>query len=92
MTISYKHYRIKSYQHGYMVQKQVGSQWKTDGYYSNLQQAVLGLFECRVLTETSEYIVDVKNRAEIQLKSAELVHKIQQIADDIIEGLSFGEK
>ncbi len=75
-----------------MVQKQAGSQWNTDGYYPTLEKAVLGLFECRVLTETAEYIVNVSNKAEIRLKSAELVDKIQSIADDIIEGLSFSEK
>jgi hypothetical protein len=92
VTITWKNHLIKSYEYGYVTQKRVGKQWRAIGYYSTLKQAVNDLFQHRVLTETTDHIVDATNKASIQLQSAHILQKIDQIASEISEGLNYDSK
>lgn len=92
MKFIWKGYQIKSYEYGYIVQKQVGRQWKVIGHYSNLKQAVKDLFEHRVLTETADCIVNTTDEAAIRLQSAHILQRIKDIAHEIQEGLNHDDK
>lgn len=89
MIINYPNHKIKTYEHGYVVQKKTGSQWKVTGYYSDLRQAALGLFQHRVLTETADCIVDAIDKSSIQLQSAHILKHIDDIKCEILRGINY---
>jgi hypothetical protein len=92
MTFKFKDYQIKSYDYGYMAQRKVGRQWKIVGYYQNLQSAVIGTFHYRVLTETTDSIIDATDAAAIRLQSASLLQAIESIATELEEAIRHGQK
>ena len=85
MTFSFKYYRIISYEYGYKAQRKIGKQWKIIGYYENLKNAVKDTFKYRILTETTNNVIDATNEACIRLESAKLLKKIECIANEIEE-------
>lgn len=59
MTILLKDWRITSAKRYYQLQRRLGSgRWITEGYYPDLRQACQGLFDHRLQTETTHFIID----------------------------------
>lgn len=91
MTFKWENQIIKSYRYGYVAKIKIGKQWQIEGYYPTLEQAILGLFNARVLTEMDDYVVDATKKASIALKTSQIVQRINDIKDEILEGIQNGE-
>ncbi len=85
-------YKIRSYQYGYVLTKKKGKkQWTCIGYYNSAERAIEDLFDYRVKTETSDYIIDFNNKANLKASKAKLLEKIEEIKKELMEGLSYGD-
>ena len=86
-------YKICSYQFGYALAKKKGkSQWSKIGYYDSIENAINDLFDYRVRTETSDFVIDFNNKAQLESQKLELLEKIMNIKEEIMKGLNGGSE
>jgi hypothetical protein len=88
VTVLFKKWRLKSHDYGgYIVQKRIGKQWKETSYFRSLSHAVRFLLERRIHDESANLIVDTNNRAKAAVAKAKLIELINNVSDEIVEGL-----
>ena len=93
MEILIDKYKIYSYQFGYALAKKKGkTQWNKIGYYDSIEKAINDLFDYRVRTETSDFVVDFNNQAQLESQKSELLGKIMKIKEEIMKGLDDGSE
>lgn len=88
MTIEWSQWRIRSSDYCYIVERKINpTRWRAETYHNSLAQACQSLLDYRIRTETADCVIDATNRASIRLQSAQLLQKIDQIANEISQGL-----
>ena len=92
MVIKYQNYEIHSYEQGYKVKRKINKdRWKVISFHDSLDSACIRLLNTRILTETINDIIDCTKEAEARLSTARLILHINDIADEIMKGISDGK-
>ena len=91
MIIQWPLWRIRSYEYGFVVERRINpTRWKAIFYHNTCAQAIQSMFDYRVRTETTQYVVDAMDAASARLSTAKLVKKIDDIVDEIAKGFKHG--
>lgn len=91
MRIVWDNWLIESHDKGdgYVIKRRRGARYRVESYHSTLACAARSLFEERVRTETMDDIINTINKASARVSTATLIAHIENIADEIEEGLSY---
>ena len=89
MIIQWPSWRIKSEEHGYVIQRKLKSgRWVSQWFLTTLAEACDSLLQYRIRTETAQYVIDATNEASAALGRAELISKIEEIGREILAGVN----
>lgn len=89
MIIEWPEWRVKSYEHGYQVQRLTGkTRWVAQSYHGTLAQAVDSLLQYRIRVETENHTIVAIDKASAASGTAKLVEKIESITAEVLEGVN----
>lgn len=88
MIVEWADYRIRSDALGYALERKLPSRWKHVSTHNSLAQAAQGLLQYRVRTETADCVIKAELHASARVSTAELIAKIEAIADEILEAMN----
>ncbi len=91
MIIQFRNYRVLSDENGYAVARKWGNEWRKVWYFNTLDQAIDGLFEHLIKTETKDFILNLDDETKFQSQKTAFITKIREIKEELIRGLQDGE-
>ena len=91
MIIYFKKYKIFSDKDGYTIAKRRGNTWRNTWYFNTLPQAINGLFDHIVMTETDDCILDLNDVMNFPSQKTALIKKIEEIKSGLMKGLQDGQ-
>lgn len=88
MTIEWPQWRIRSNNFGFVVERKINpTRWAAETYHNTLAQACQSLLDYRIRTETAHCVVNAIDTVSARLSTAELIKKIDSVAEEIVEGI-----
>ena len=87
--IYFKDYKITVDRYNYTTFKKKGAkQWKTIGFYSNLNQAIMSIHDCEVRNIMKNCIIGLDNLERAKDQKAELISRLEALNKDFMEALN----